>query len=304
MKHLIYAQLRSSIPASRVRKLTPGSGTFLLPANLTDEHALKARSISAQGNTLGKPASLGSCALQGRRSLFPHVSISPVINSVADHTHKFISRALPMKPNPPLETLILTLRQEKVILDADLAGLYGLPTKVLNQAVKRNSDRFPEDFCFQLTAKEWANLKSQIGPSSSEPAQTEGLAPNWSQFVTSSKRHRGAAYRPYAFTEHGAIMAATVLNSREAVTMSLYVVRAFIQMRQHIAANAEVLKRLAEIDQTLLKHDKSLQIIWRELQPLLHPPPAPPPPEIGFHVKEDATPYRTGRKPRLPIPPS
>ena len=97
-------------------------------------------------------------------------------------------------------------------------------------------------------------------------------------------RHRGAVYRPYAFTEHGAIVAATVLNSAEAVTMSLYVVRAFIQMRERIAANAEVLKRLAEIDQTLLKHDKSLQIIWRELQPLLTPPPAPPKRQIGFHT--------------------
>lgn len=90
---------------------------------------------------------------------------------------------------------------------------------------------------------------------------------------------------PYVFSEHGAIMAATVLNSPEAVTMSVYVVRAFIQMREQIAANAEVLKRLAEIDQTLLEHDKSLQIIWRELQPLLSPPPAPPKPQIGFHRK-------------------
>ena len=188
-----------------------------------------------------------------------------------------------MKPNPPLETLILTLRQRKVILDADLAALYGVPTKVFNQAVRRNRDRFPEDFCFQLTAREWAGLRSQIAASRSHSAQTEDLAPIWSQSVTSSKSHRGAAYRPYAFTEHGAIMAATVLNSPEAVTMSLYVVRAFIQMREQIAANAEVLKRLAEIDQTLLKHDKSLQIIWRELQPLLQPPPAPSKRQIGFH---------------------
>ena len=171
-----------------------------------------------------------------------------------------------MKPNPPLETLILTLRQEKVILDADLAGLYAVPTKTLNQAVKRNSDRFPQDFCFQLTAKEWATLKSQIGTSTSEPAQTEGLAPNWSQFVTSSKRHRGAAYRPYAFTEHGAIMAATVL------------------------------KRLAEIDQTLLLHDGALRDIYQKLRPLLEPPPQPPKPQIGFHVKEDALPYRLRRR--------
>ena len=189
-----------------------------------------------------------------------------------------------MKPKPPLEMLILTLRQQKVILDADLAEVYGVPTKVFNQAVRRNQERFPEDFRFQLTAREWAGLKSQIASVRLQAAAPERFASNWSQFVTSPMRHRGAVYRPYAFTEHGAIMAATVLNSAEAVTMSLYVVRAFIQMRERIAANAEVLKRLAEIDQTLLKHDKSLQIIWRELQPLLTPPPAPPKRQIGFHT--------------------
>ena len=124
-----------------------------------------------------------------------------------------------MKPKKSIESFILTLRGQKVILDADLAELYGVPTKVFNQAVKRNADRFPEDFMFHLTAQEWSNLKSQIATSSLERPQTEGIVPNWSQFVTSSKRHRGAAYRPAAFTEHGAIMAATILNSPEAVAM-------------------------------------------------------------------------------------
>lgn len=167
-----------------------------------------------------------------------------------------------MKPAPPLDSLILTLRQQKVILDADLAALYGVPTKRLNEQVKRNTERFPPDFMFQLSAAE----KTEV------VAKCDHLA-----------RLKFAKSRPYAFTEHGAIMAATVLSSPEAVTMSLYVVRAFVQMRAQIAANAEVLKRLAEIDKTLLKHDKSLQIIWRELQPLLTPPPAPPKRQIGFH---------------------
>jgi len=189
-----------------------------------------------------------------------------------------------MKPKKPIETLILNIRNQKVILDADLAELYGVPTKVFNQAVKRNADRFPADFCFQLTAKEWTDLKSQIGTFSPEQAQKEGVAPNWSQFVTSSKRHRGAAYRPTAFTEHGAIMAATVLNSPEAVAMSIFVVRAFMQMREHLAANAAILKRLAEIDKTLLGHDTALRTIWTRLQPLLAPPPEPPPRRIkGFN---------------------
>lgn len=186
-----------------------------------------------------------------------------------------------MKFIKPIETLILNVRGQKVIMDADLAELYGVPTRAFNQAIKRNADRFPDDFCFQLTAKEWADLKSQIVTSSSEVTQKEGNASNWSQFVTSS--HGGRRKLPNAFTEHGAIMAATILNSPEAVAMSVYVVRAFIQMREQIAANAEVLKRLAEIDKTLLKHDKSLQIIWSQLQPLLQPPPAPPKKRIGFH---------------------
>jgi hypothetical protein len=188
-----------------------------------------------------------------------------------------------MRPKKPIESLILNIRNQKVILDADLAELYGVPTKVFNQAVKRNTDRFPEDFIFQLTAQEWRNLKSQIATSSLEKPQTEGVVPNWSQFVTSSKRHRGAAYRPTAFTEHGAIMAATILNSPEAVAMSVFVVRAFMLMREQLAANAAILKRLAEIDKTLLEHDSALRTIWTKLQPLLAPPPEPPRRRIGFN---------------------
>jgi len=188
-----------------------------------------------------------------------------------------------VKPKPPIESLILTLRGQKVILDADLAELYGVPTKRLNEQVKRNADRFPQDFMFQLTAREWSNLKSQIATSSLEIPHAEGVVPNWSQFATSSKRHRGAAYRPTAFTEHGAIMAATILNSPEAVAMSVFVVRAFMQMREQLAANAAILKRLTEIDKTLLQHDSALRSIWSKLQPLLESPPAPPQRRMGFN---------------------
>jgi ORF6N domain-containing protein len=166
-----------------------------------------------------------------------------------------------MKPKKQISSLILNLRSQKVILDADLAELYGVPTKRLNEQVKRNADRFPEDFMFQLTSQEWSNLKSQIATSRLETAQMEGVLPNWSQIATSSKRHRGAAYRPLAFTEHGAIMAATVINSPEAVAMSVFVVRAFIQMREHLASNAAILRRLAEIDKTLLEHDSALRSV-------------------------------------------
>jgi hypothetical protein len=187
-----------------------------------------------------------------------------------------------MKREIRIDPLILSLRGQKVILDADLAELYGVSTKRLNEQVKRNAERFPLDFMFQMTAREWSGVRSQIGSAGSDVPQKEEDASNWSQNATSSKRHRGAAYRPFAFTEHGAIMAATILNSPQAVQMSVYVVRAFIQMREQIAANAEILKRLAEIDKELLQHDKALQIIWTRLQPLLAPAEVKAKPRIGF----------------------
>jgi hypothetical protein len=115
-----------------------------------------------------------------------------------------------LNPKKPIETLILTIRNQKVILDADLADVYAVPTKRLNEQVKRNADRFPEDFLFQLTreeAKEMQRSRSQI---------------------TTLKRGQNLKYLPFAFTEHGAIMAATILNSPEAVAMSVFVVRAFL----------------------------------------------------------------------------
>jgi hypothetical protein len=186
-----------------------------------------------------------------------------------------------MKQAKPIASLILTLRGHKVMLDADLAELFGVPTFRLNEQVKRNAERFPEDFMFQLTTQEWADLRSQFATSSSEVIENKNDKPNSSQIAMSSKRHRGAAYRPYAFTEHGAIMAATVLNSPQAVAMSVYVVRAFMQMREQLAANAQILKRLAEIDKTLLEHDGALRVIWTKLQPLLAPPMERPKRRMG-----------------------
>jgi phage regulator Rha-like protein len=177
-----------------------------------------------------------------------------------------------------------------VILDADLAELYGVQTKALNQAVKRNADRFPEDFMFQLTAKEWNNLKSQAAVSNAEDFGNQWDKGNRSQIVTLKKgRGQHRKYMPYAFTEHGAMMAAMVLNSPEAVAMSLFVVRAFVRMREQLAVNAEILRRLAEIDRTLLEHNSALAMIWEQLQPLLAPPPDPPKRRIGFdcHREDD-----------------
>ena len=182
-----------------------------------------------------------------------------------------------MTQSEPLESLILTMRGQKVLLDADLAAIYGVTTKALNQAVKRNVERFPEDFMLQLTPEEWQLL-------------------NRSQIVTGSQKHRDPRSLPKVFTEHGAIMAATVLNSAEAVKMSVFVVRAFVKMREHLAANAAILKRLAEIDKTLIEHDRVLLTLWQQIQPLLIPPPDPPPKEIGFHVKDRSAAYRTRRR--------
>jgi hypothetical protein len=110
--------------------------------------------------------------------------------------------------------------------------------------------------------------------------------------ILKPSRGQHLKYAPNAFTEHGALMAATVLNSSRAVTMSLYVIRAFVNMRDDLAANAAILKRVTEIDKNLLVHDAALQAIWQKLRPLLEPPPVPPKPEIGFHVKENSVPSR------------
>jgi hypothetical protein len=163
--------------------------------------------------------------------------------------------------------LIQTIRGQRIIWAADLAKLYGVPTKRLNEQIRRNRVRFPTDFMFQLTAVERDELSALR-----------------SQFAT-LKRGQHQKYRPYAFTEHGAIMAANVLNSPQAVAMSVYIVRAFVQQREILAANDAILKRLAEIDKTLMIHDEALRDIYHKLLPLLQPPPETPKPRIGFREK-------------------
>jgi hypothetical protein len=163
--------------------------------------------------------------------------------------------------------LIQTIRGHRVILAADLAKLYGVQAKRLNEAVKRNKGRFPSDFMFQLIQAEWNEVIALRSQSAT------------------LKRGQHTKYRPYAFTEHGALMAASVLNSPRAVAMSIFIIRAFVQQREVLAANDAILKRLAEIDQTLLLHDKALRDIYQKLLPLLQPPPDPPKPKIGFREK-------------------
>ena len=181
----------------------------------------------------------------------------------------------------PLEHIIVLIRNHRVILDSDLARMYGATTKALNQAVKRNRDRFPEDFAFRLNADELSTASNSGGRQASEGIGKSG---NRSQIVTGSQKHRDPRSRPLAFTEHGALMAANLIRSERAVRMSIYVIRAFVRLRQKAASNAVVLQRLAEIDSALLAHDAALLDIYQKLSPLVHPPPDPPKRRIGFHT--------------------
>jgi hypothetical protein len=196
----------------------------------------------------------------------------------------------PMKQNPvallpDIESRIVTLREQRVILAADLAALYGVPTKALNQAVKRNADKFPADFMFLLTSTE-----------------AEELQRSRSQFVT-LKQGQNIKYLPNAFTEHGAIMAANVLNSPRAAHMSVFVVRAFVKMRSVFTDTRELARKLAALEQELKArldvHEAAIVEFLQRIMKILDPPPAPPEPptpEIGFHVKEDAVPYRIKKR--------
>jgi hypothetical protein len=188
-------------------------------------------------------------------------------------------------PPVPIDSIIHSIRGEKVILDADLARIYGVPTKALNQAVKRNIDRFPPDFLLQLTKEEWNSLRSQFVTSNEEA--------NRSQIVTGSQKHRDPRALPYAFTEHGAVMAANILKSRRAAQMSIFVVRAFIKMRQTMTANKALLEKLQALENKLTKrldaHEQAIVHILAELRKLMEPPLLPEPKRrrIGFHREEE-----------------
>jgi len=181
--------------------------------------------------------------------------------------------------NELLDPLIFVVCGQRVMLDADLARLYGVATMRFNEAFKRNRRRFPSDFAFQLTAEENSNLKSQTAISSSQSVDSVGEISR--QLPASA--HGGRRHLPWVFTEHGALMAANILRSERAAQMSVYVIRAFVRLRQEVVANAAILKRFAEIDNTLIRHDTALREIHRKLLPLLQPPPDPPKRRIGFH---------------------
>ncbi|MGA9494464.1 MAG: ORF6N domain-containing protein [Terriglobales bacterium] len=153
----------------------------------------------------------------------------------------------------PIEPRITILRQQRVIVDTALAEIYGVTVKRLNQQVNRNRSRFPADFMFQLKARDFAALRLQ--------------------FATAKKGRGGRRSLPYVFTEHGAIMAATVLNSEQAVHMSVFVVRAFVRLRATLAANKELVSKIEEVEEHLAQHDGSIQEIVRLIKKLMEPPP-------------------------------
>ena len=168
-----------------------------------------------------------------------------------------------------VENAIHLIRGQRVMLDSDLALIYGVSTKQLNQQLKRNANRFPADFAFLLTAEEFTNLRSQL--------------------VTSS--YGGRRYRPWVFTEHGAIMLASVLNSDVAVEASVRVVRAFVRLRELISANAGLASKFADLERRLCSNDEAIAQLFAAIRQLLAPIPAKKR-EIGFHVRERSAPYR------------
>ncbi len=177
-------------------------------------------------------------------------------------------------PVERVEETILYIRGQKVILDADLAKLYGVTTKRLNEQVKRNRDRFPEDFMFRLTTEEKAEVVANC------------------DHLSTLKYSRAL---PHVFTEHGAIMAATVLNTSSAIEASVFVVRAFVRLREMVATHKELARKLSELEQHLRGHDQQIQTIFEAIRQLMAPPERSRK-KIGFKLKENAAAYRKRAK--------
>ena len=173
-----------------------------------------------------------------------------------------------------VESAIYLVRGQRVMLDSDLAQVYEVSTKQLNQQLKRNRSRFPRDFAFQLTAKEFTSLRSQI---------------------VTSKTRGGRRYLPWVLTEHGALMLASVLNSEVAIQASVRVVRAFVRLREMVAANVQLASKLEDLEQRLDSHDEAIVDLFAALKRLLEPEPKTKR-EIGFHVRERGARYRTKKR--------
>ncbi len=179
-----------------------------------------------------------------------------------------MSRSNSLVSSQRIEEAVLALRGEKVLLDSDLADLYGVTTKALNQAVKRNRARFPGDFMFRLTAAETAQL-------------------NRSQSVTGSQKHRDPRFPPFAFTEQGIAMLSSVLRSERAVQVNIEIMRAFVRLRRILAVNAELARRLDELEKRVGDHDDQFIQVIRAIRQLMQPPSSPKRGRIGFQMPEN-----------------
>ena len=186
--------------------------------------------------------------------------------------NEFMEEKTSLIPVGRIGQLIFLVRGHRVMLDRDLATLYGVETRVLNQAVRRNLERFPDDFMFSLTRQEVRNI-SQI-------------------VICSTLKH---ARNVFAFTEQGVAMLSSVLNSPRAVQVNIEIMRAFVRLREVTATNRELAQKLAELERRIASHDEEIQTIFEAIHQLMTPPEKPRK-EIGFHVKEDGAPYRITRK--------
>ena len=181
----------------------------------------------------------------------------------------------PIIPLERIQRAIYLIRQEKVMIDRDLAPLYGVTTGNLNKAVKRNVSRFPADFMFQLSPEEAQSLSFQSG---------------------SLKRSQHFKYLPYAFTEQGVAMLSSVLRSERAVQVNVAIMRAFVQLRRVLASHTELARKLAELEKKIEGHDTAIRSLFDAIRQLMAPPPPGTGREIGFHVHEQPVPYRACRK--------
>ena len=179
-------------------------------------------------------------------------------------------------PPDGIERSIFLIRGHRVMLDSHLAALYGVETKNLNKAVRRNLGRFPLDFMFQLAPDELDNLKFQIG--------------------TSSYTHGGRRKPVSAFTEQGVAMLSSVLRSERAVRVNIAIMRAFVRLRETLSLHKELAHKLAELERRIENHDESIHSLFEAIRQLMAPQAEPPRKEIGFHLKEDSVPYRIKRR--------
>ncbi len=215
--------------------------------------------------------------------------------------HTVRDRRLP--PAERIEDRILLIRGQKVLLDFQLAELYGVEARALNQAVKRNSERFPEDFTFQLSEEETAVMmrpslaaasgsnssQSVTSPAASSPASTRAFAVS-SRFVTDSRKHRGLVYRPYAFTEQGVAMLSSVLRSPRAIQVNVAIMRTFVALRRMLASHAELARKLEILER---KYDAQFKVVFDAIRELMADSKPRPRGEIGFHTLRRESPVQS-----------